>query len=268
MLGLLLSKLASASASDSSAVKSAKVIPGDLGRRPAEERLGALGHEQEPALGVAPVDDVRAGLDQVAEARLGRLELVLETLALGDVAGDAVDRREPAVDLAADHVDLERDRAAIAAEEVDPGRVDGPGVGHDLGVAGTRRRLPARGDVRTEVRAEHRLDVPAEHRPRPVAQERVATLRIGREDEVGRRRGQRPIADLRIAQLALEPVALAHVADGAVRADERARLVEPGRGDELGRDRRAVAGQHVDPAAELLRPAVHPRRPVEVGDLA
>ena len=160
--------------------------------------------------------------------------------------------------MAPDDVDLERDRASHRRAGSRSGPCGRVRVGHDVGVAGSRRRLPARGDVRTEVRAEHRIDVPAEHRPRAVAQERVATLRIGREDEVGRRRGERPIADLRIAQLALEPVAFAHVADGTVAPDEAAGLVEPGRGDELGRDGRAVAAQHVDPAAELLRPLAIP----------
>ena len=59
-------------------------------RRPAEQRLGTLGHEQEPAVGVASVDDVRRGLDELAEARLGLAELALQALALAHVADRAV----------------------------------------------------------------------------------------------------------------------------------------------------------------------------------
>ena len=62
---------------------------------------------------------------------------------------------------------------------------------------------------------------------------------------------------LRLAQLALEAVALAHVADAAVGAGEPAGLVAGGERDELGRDRVAVAVEEVDPAAEL---AVRRRR--------
>ena len=40
----------------------------DLGRGPAKEGLGTFGHEQEPSLRVAAIDDVRARLDELAEA--------------------------------------------------------------------------------------------------------------------------------------------------------------------------------------------------------
>ena len=96
-------------------------------------------------------------------------------------------------------------------------------------------------------------EVPAQDRRGRVAHERVAALRIGRKDHVGRRRGQVAVAVLRFAQLALEPVGLGHVADGAIHADEVAVTVEGGHGRELGRQRAAVAAEEVDPPADLLR---------------
>ena len=75
-------------------------------------------------------------------------------------------------------------------------------------------------------------------------------------------------AGLRLAQLALEAVAFAHVADGAVGAGEPAVLAEPGRGDELGRDGLAVRALDVDPAADLLRSRGHAGREVVLGDVA
>ncbi len=173
----------------------------DLGRRPAEQGLGALGHEQEPAVRVAPVDDVGRGLDEIAEARLGGLQVVLETLPFGDIAGDAVDRRQPAVLEVPDHVDLERHRRpAVAALEVEPRRVEGARVRDELGELLERALDPAVGDDLAEMAADGVLDVPAQHRSRPVAQERPVPLGVGREDEVRRRRGERPVADLRVAQ--------------------------------------------------------------------
>ena len=81
---------------------------------------------------------------------------------------------------------------------------------------------------------------------------------------------RKPEALLRLAQLALQAVALAHVADAAVRPGEPAVLVAPGEGDELGRDRVAV------PWSRLTRPrSSRPpvpssspiRGPVDLGDL-
>ena len=84
------SKLASASASDSSPVRSAKVMPTICAGRQPEQALGALGHEQEPAVRVAAIDDVRRRLDQQAEARLRFAQLALEPVALAHVADRAV----------------------------------------------------------------------------------------------------------------------------------------------------------------------------------
>src|SRR5215204_3254475 len=51
---------------------------GELCRTPADERLGSLGHEQDPAVGVALVDDVRRRLDEMPEAGLGFAQFPLE----------------------------------------------------------------------------------------------------------------------------------------------------------------------------------------------
>ena len=78
-------------------VRSANVMPTISRRCPAEERFRALGHEQEAAVGVAAVDDVRRRLDELAEARLRLLQLALEPVALAHVADRAVGADEPAV---------------------------------------------------------------------------------------------------------------------------------------------------------------------------
>ena len=62
-------------------------------------------------------------------------------------------------------------------------------------------------------------------------------------DDVRARLDELAEARLGLVQLALEAVALAHVADRAVGAGEPPGLVEPRDGDELGRDRRPVAGR-------------------------
>ena len=108
------SKFARASGSDSSAVRSAKRHPDDLGRRPAEQRLGALGDEQEAALGVGAVDDVRRRLHELPEARLGLAQLAFEAVALAHVADRAVRARERAVLVEPGGGDeLGRDRLAV-----------------------------------------------------------------------------------------------------------------------------------------------------------
>src|SRR4029077_7245900 len=80
---------------------------------------------------------------------------------------------------------------------------------------------------------------------------------------------EEPEAVLRIPQLALEAVALAHVAHGSVGAGEAAALVAGGERDELRRDRVAVAVQEVDPAAQLavLRALAQAGGPVDLRDL-
>ena len=98
-------------------------------------------------------------------------------------------------------------------------------------------------DDHREVLADDLLGSPAGHPLDRVGHEREAALGIGREHDVGRVLDEEPVAALRVAQVALEPVPFAHVADRPVRPDERAGVVEPGGGDELGRDRLAVAGR-------------------------
>ena len=91
----------------------------DLRRRPAEQRLGALGHEQESAVRVASVDDVRRGLHELAEAGLGLAELALQAVALAHVADRPVRPRErpPLVEPGRGD-ELRRDGLAVAAQEV------------------------------------------------------------------------------------------------------------------------------------------------------
>ena len=48
----------------------AEVLADDPLDRPAEQRLGRVGHEREDALRVGAPDDVRRRLDEAAEARL------------------------------------------------------------------------------------------------------------------------------------------------------------------------------------------------------
>ena len=160
--------------------------PDQLGRRPPEQPFGALGHEQEATLGVAPVDDVRRRLDQLPEAGLGLVQLALEPLPLGDVAGHAVDRRQAAVLEAADNVDLERDGRAVATHELDPRGVNRRRVGDQLGEARGRRGLAAGRHELAEMPPDRGVAVPAERVVGLIAEERVAALGVGREDQVGR----------------------------------------------------------------------------------
>src|SRR4029078_2538224 len=112
------------------------------------------------------------------------------------------------------------------------------------------------------------VQIPTEHRPGPVREEGVPAVRVGREDHVRRRRGERPVAVLRCAEVALDAVALAHVTHRTVRAGELAVLVERGDGDELGSEGGSVAVPQVQPAAYLPWTLLHLRGPVALGDVA
>ena len=236
------------------------MLADDVRRAVPEQALDGIRQEREAALGVGREHDVRRVLDEEPVALLRLAELALEAEPLGDVAGDAVDADQLAVlDLAQD-VDLELARCARPVEEVHADGVDRRRIGEDRLVAGGRRGLPARRDALEERAPQAALQIPAEHRGCPIRKERVAALGIGREDHVGRRRREVAVAILGRSQVALEPVALAHVADRPVRPGERARVVQAGERDELGGDRRTVAMLQVEPAADLLAAAAGGRR--------
>ena len=97
--------------------------------------------------------------------------------------------------------------------------------------------------------------------------EQEAAIRVAAVDDVRRRLDQLPEARLGFLEVALEAIAVAHIADRAIGPDKPTGIVEQRGGDELGGDRRPVAAEQVDPTADFLRAGAHPGRPVEVGDL-
>ena len=230
--------------------------------------LDGVGQERELALAIGREDDVRGVLDEIAEALLGLAQLAFQAQPLGDVAGDTVDADDLALLDLGEDVDLERSRDALTVEEVHADRVDGGGVVDDGLVAPCRGGLPAGRDLLEERAAEACLQVPAEHRRGSVGEERVQPVGVGREDHVRRGRGERTVAVFRRTQVALETISIAHVADRAVRTGELAVLVKRGDGDELGDDGGTITVLQVQPAADLLWPLLHRRRPVALGHVA
>jgi hypothetical protein len=116
----------------------------------------------------------------------------------------------------ADGADLDRHATAVGALEVQvgdllAGRIDGQGD-----PAGARLVDARALDHLAEVLADELVRTPAGHPLHGVRHEREPTLGVGREDDVGRVLDEEAVAALRVAQLLLEPLLLAHVADRAV----------------------------------------------------
>ena len=118
----------------------AEVLADELGGRVAEQGLGRVGEEREPALGVVAPDHVRRRLDEAAVVGLGRLD-PFEQVRVGQgdrgMVGEGLEGREA----------IGRDRARLAV--ADRQRAD------DLATGGAQRR---RGH-RTQAHAVGHVDV-------------------------------------------------------------------------------------------------------------
>ena len=235
--------------------------------RPAEEGGGALAPEREVAVLVGLPDAVGRGLDEVAEACLGLAQLGFQARPLAGIARRPVQSGDDAIDGAGHRPDVVRDAPAVVMDEIDPGGDRLARVRQGFRPAVDRLGDRSLVDQAREVVADHRAGLPAEQALERVAQVRESAVRVAREDDVRRILDEEAVALLRAAQLPLEPVALAHVADRAVRAHEHA-ADDPAHGDELGRDRVAVAVEQVDPSPDLVVAVHQPVDPVDLGDLA
>ena len=145
---------------------------------------------------VGAEDDVRGVLDEEPVALLGRAELVLEALALADVAGDAPDRRQPPLVVhLPDDAHLERDLpAALLVPDEQAVRRRPAGVGRDLREPLARLRERLHVDEVGERPADHLAGRPADDLLGPVAVERVDPVAVHLEDEVRRRLDEAAVA--------------------------------------------------------------------------
>ena len=244
-----------------------KCVPiNSLGENPSH-RFDGFRHEREQSVRVGGEDHVRRVLDEEAVAILRLAELALEPLLLADATHGALDADEPVVLPDRDRRDLGRHARTIPVLEhvaIAPDVVLLPLVFE------VRDRL-REGLLGRELREGHADDLgrgPAEERLGAFGHEREPALGVGPIDHVGCGLDELSEARLRLLELSFQAIALAHVADRAVRAGEGARVVEPRRGHELGRDRFAVGSDQIEPAAQLLARIGHPGGPVHLGDLA
>ena len=243
------------------------MLPDKLAGSVTGEALDGLRVVRVEPVGVGREDDVGRVLDEESVSLLALPQLPFQPVALDHVARRAVDPRERAVARLGDRAHLERDQPAVGVDEAQPRRDLERRVVTELAEAGTLGGWIVIADDRAERLADEILGVVAEAATDGLRYVREAALLVDRIDHVGRVLDEEAVALLGRAQLALQAVAFAHVADRAVGARERAVRVERAEGSELGGDRVAVAVEEIEPTAQLLELRGEVGGPVELRDV-